>query len=74
MLKTIYPDPNKTIKENSIYMQKKDYSQKIEAYEKIYHRPLTYEWESEDIIGWNRPKTEIRLSKSITSKTQTGYK
>lgn len=74
VLKTIYPDPNKTIKENSIYMQKKDYSQKIEAYEKIYHRPLTYEWESEDIIGWNRPKTEIRLSKSITSKTQTGYK
>ena len=51
VLPTIYPDANKTAKENSNYMMEKDYLQKKEAYEKAYNKKLTYEFEKEDIAG-----------------------
>ncbi len=52
VLPTIYPDPDKSIKENSKYMMDLDYQQKKEAYEKAYGRPLTYDIEKGDIAGW----------------------
>ncbi|MBQ9743163.1 MAG: 1-acyl-sn-glycerol-3-phosphate acyltransferase [Ruminococcus sp.] len=52
ILPTIYPDKNKTIKDNSIEMCRLDYEQKKEAYERIYGKPLDYGFEAEDIAGW----------------------
>lgn len=52
ILPTIYPDPNKTVKENSIAMCELDYEQKKAAYEKAYGKPLCYDFEEDDIAGW----------------------
>lgn len=54
ILPPIYPDSNKTAKENSIIMMKKDYEQKKEAYEFAYSKKLDYTFEAEDIAGWIR--------------------
>lgn len=52
ILKPIYPDANKTVKENSEIMMETDYNQKKEAYEKAYNRELNYVFEiNEDIAG-----------------------
>ena len=52
ILKPIYPDESKTIKENSIMMMEKDYLQKKEAYEHTYNKILDYNFSLEDIAGW----------------------
>ena len=52
ILKPIYPDENKTTKENTREMMHKDYEQKKEAYEKAYGKKLSYEFEIDDIAGW----------------------
>lgn len=52
ILGVIYPDSSKSIKENSKEMCEKDYSLKKCAYEKIYGKPLTYDFEKSDIAGW----------------------
>ena len=52
ILPTIYPDKDKSIKENSIEMAKKDYEQKKKAYEDIYNEELIYEFKPQDIAGW----------------------
>ncbi len=52
ILPTIYPDPEKSVKENSKHMMEVDYQQKKRAYEKAYGRPLTYDVERGDIAGW----------------------
>jgi len=52
VLKPIYPDPKKTVKENRIEMCEQDYRQKKAAYEAAYHKPLDYPFEQEDIAGW----------------------
>ncbi len=54
VLPPIYPDPNKTTKENSIEMMEKDYKQKKQAYESAYHKKLDYTFNKEDIAGWIR--------------------
>ena len=54
MLPPIYPDSNKTAKENSIEMMEKDYEQKKNAYEKAYNKKLDYTFNKEDIAGWIR--------------------
>ena len=51
VLPTIYPDPNKTMRENTKYMMEKDYEQKKQAYEKAYKKELDYEFEDDDIAG-----------------------
>lgn len=52
ILKPIYPNANKTVKENSEIMMETDYNQKKEAYEKAYNRELNYVFEiNEDIAG-----------------------
>lgn len=51
ILPPIYPESNKTAKENSIIMMEKDYKQKQEAYEKAYNKKLDYTFSTEDIAG-----------------------
>ena len=52
ILKTIYPDNSKSIKENSIIMADTDYNQKKEAYEKAYNKKLSYDFSYDDIAGF----------------------
>lgn len=54
VLKPIYPDKNKTAKENSKIMMNIDYNQKKEAYEKAYNKKLDYKFENQDIAGWRK--------------------
>lgn len=51
VLPPIRPDPGKTPRENSLWMQKKDYEQKKQAYEEAYHKKLDYRFEKSDIAG-----------------------
>ena len=52
VLKPIYPEKDKKVKENTEIMMHKDYIQKKEAYEKSYNRKLDYKFEKDDIAGW----------------------
>ena len=51
ILDTLYPDPEKTPRQNSIDMCEKDQALKKAAYEKAYGRPLTYDFDPDDIAG-----------------------
>ncbi|MCC8139802.1 MAG: 1-acyl-sn-glycerol-3-phosphate acyltransferase [Lachnospiraceae bacterium] len=52
VLNTIYPDPDRSIRENSMQMMKQDYEQKVKVYERAYGKKLGYEFEEDDIAGW----------------------
>ncbi|MCD8364185.1 MAG: 1-acyl-sn-glycerol-3-phosphate acyltransferase [Lachnospiraceae bacterium] len=52
VLDTIYPDPGKSVRENSMQMMKQDYGQKVKAYEKAYGKKLSYDFREDDIAGW----------------------
>lgn len=52
ILGVIYPDKNKTTRDASGEMAQKDYELKKSAYEKIYGKELTYDFEKSDIAGW----------------------
>ncbi|EOS61686.1 hypothetical protein C815_00466 [Firmicutes bacterium M10-2] len=52
ILDPLYPDPEKSDRQNSIEMAKKDDRQRKEAYEKIYGKPLTYDFSYADIAGY----------------------
>lgn len=52
ILEPIFPDLQKSVRENSMEMMNRDYEQKRLAYEKAYGRKLTYEFEPGDIAGW----------------------
>lgn len=52
VLPSIFPDKDKTVRENSIYMMQTDYEQKCRAYEECYNKKLTYDFNLEDIAGW----------------------
>ncbi|WP_125581935.1 lysophospholipid acyltransferase family protein [Lacticaseibacillus suibinensis] len=54
ILKPIYPDPTKSVRANSIAMMNQDYQQKCAAYERAYHRPLSYTFSPDDIAGWRQ--------------------
>ncbi len=54
VLKPIYPDKNKSIKENSKWMAITDYEQKKECYEKVYHQKLNYTFSLDDIAGYKK--------------------
>ncbi len=64
VLPPIYPDPNKTVRENSRQMMEIDYRQKKEAYEKAYGKPLTYDYEPGDVAGWALDEEELMKEKS----------
>ena len=54
ILDTLYPDPNKTVKQNSEELSLKDYELKKSAYERAYGKPLDYKFENRDIAGWKK--------------------
>ena len=51
VLNPIYPDAKKSVRENSIEMAKKDYEQRVAAYEKAYGKKLDYKFSADDIAG-----------------------
>lgn len=52
ILGMIYPDKDKSARENCKEMCKMDYEMKKDAYERIYGKALSYEFKSSDIAGW----------------------
>lgn len=54
VLGVLYPDENKTSKENTEELALLDYEMKKACYEKVYKKPLTYTFESSDIAGWKQ--------------------
>ena len=76
VLKPIYPDPKKSIRENSVAMMNRDYEQKKDAYERAYHKPLVYDFYDEDIAGWipepqnKRRKNSVQKGCQITQKSR----
>lgn len=52
VLDVLYPDPNKSVRENTEYLGQLDYSLKKACYEQVYGKPLSYEFDSSDIAGW----------------------
>ncbi len=54
VLDVLYPDPEKTSKENVEYLAEADYNLKKECYEKVYKKPLSYAFENSDIAGWKK--------------------
>lgn len=52
VLPAIYPDENKSVRQNSIEMCARDYELKKQAYEKAYGKELKYDFEEGDIANW----------------------
>lgn len=52
ILDVLYPDKNKTVRENTDYLALADYSLKKACYERVYGKKLTYRFEDGDIAGW----------------------
>lgn len=52
ILDVLYPDPDRSAKENTEYMAQTDYSLKKACYERVYGKELTYAFDSSDIAGW----------------------
>lgn len=52
ILDVLRPDPAKTLRESSRELCRQDYALKSEAYERIYGKPLTYDFDPSDIAGW----------------------
>lgn len=54
VLPTIYPNPQLSASENAQKMREIDYRQKVQAYEKAYHKKLDYKFTDWDIAGYNK--------------------
>ncbi|MBQ8606449.1 MAG: 1-acyl-sn-glycerol-3-phosphate acyltransferase [Clostridia bacterium] len=52
VLDILYPDPEKSAKENTEWMAERDYELKKACYERVYGKKLTYDFEPCDIAGW----------------------
>ncbi|MBE6779785.1 MAG: 1-acyl-sn-glycerol-3-phosphate acyltransferase [Ruminococcaceae bacterium] len=52
ILDILYPDPQKTVKENTEALGVMDYSLKKNCYETVYGKALDYTFEASDIAGW----------------------
>lgn len=52
ILDVLIPDTTLTAKENSNILCEKDYALKKAAYERLYGKTLTYDFEPQDIAGW----------------------
>lgn len=53
VLDVLRPDGEKSVRENSMDLCKLDYRLKTEAYERVYGRPLSYDFDPDDIAGWH---------------------
>lgn len=56
IMKPIYPDMLKSIKERKEELKKLDYDLKVQAYEKAYDKKLDYTFEDWDIAGYAEEK------------------
>ncbi|MFC6315293.1 lysophospholipid acyltransferase family protein [Lapidilactobacillus achengensis] len=56
VLPPIYPDPAKSIDENSQAMMAQDHNQKVAAYEQIYGQSIDAPFSAADIVGWRGAK------------------
>lgn len=63
VLDPIYPDPNKSDRQNSIDMAKQDYDERVECYEKAYHKKLDYKFSYSDIAGYGPGLKKIASGK-----------
>ena len=52
VLSVLYPDPEKSVRENTRELGDLDYRLKKNCYETVYGKPLTYKFENSDIAGW----------------------
>ena len=52
VLDPLYPDPAKSHRENSLALCQADYQAKLHCYQRVYGRPLSYDFAPEDIAGW----------------------
>lgn len=52
VLEPIYPDPHKSVQENSEWMREQDYRQKVACYEECYGQPIDAPFSLDDIVGW----------------------
>ena len=52
ILDVLYPDPDKSVKENTEALGEADYMLKKNCYETVYGKELTYTFDSSDIAGW----------------------
>jgi len=59
VLKPIFSDPEKSVRDNSRHMMAVDYQQKKTAYEQAYGKPLTYQFEPGDVAGWRGERMPI---------------
>ena len=48
----LYPDKEKTVRENTEELGIRDYELKKNCYESVYGKKLTYDFENSDIAGW----------------------
>ena len=63
VLKPIFPNPQLSARENGKAMAALDYQQKVEAYEKAYHKRLDDTFSFEDIAGYKYPKSNQEKTK-----------
>lgn len=61
VLPPIYPEPEKSVRENSVRLMETDYAQKKQTYEKVYQKEAASGFSLEDIAGWS-PKAVEPLS------------
>lgn len=52
ILDVLYPNGDKTVKENTEALAEQDYLLKKDCYEKVYRKELTYQFDNSDIAGW----------------------
>ena len=52
VLDVLYPDPAKSVRENTEMLSERDYALKKDCYETAYGKKLTYAFEDTDIAGW----------------------
>ncbi|MBQ4312679.1 MAG: 1-acyl-sn-glycerol-3-phosphate acyltransferase [Clostridia bacterium] len=58
ILGTLHPDEAKSVRESSEELCEKDYALKKAAYERIYGKPLDYDFDASDIAGWSGDSDE----------------
>lgn len=52
VLGVLYPDKERSVRENTEFLAATDYAMKCACYETVYKKKLTYDFETEDIAGW----------------------